>query len=44
MTQDGFWMTLSRSEKSMKDVSYLKRTIQEWTEVFRLYEDTNAIL
>ncbi len=44
MTQDGFWDDPESAQKVMKDVSYLKRTIQEWTEVFRLYEDTNAIL
>lgn len=44
MTQDGFWDDPESAQKVMKDVSSLKRTIQEWTEVFRLYEDTNAIL
>ena len=44
MTQDGFWDEPESAQKIMKEVSYLKRSIQEWTEVFRLYEDTNAIL
>lgn len=44
MAQDGFWDEPESAQKIMKEVSYLKRTIQEWTDVFGLYEDTHAML
>lgn len=39
----GFWDNQELAQKTTKEISALKRIIEEWNKVFRLYEDTETL-
>ena len=44
MAAPGFWDDQSAAQAVMKEISALKRTIQEWEELYNQYEDAETML
>lgn len=44
MVEPGFWDNQELAQRTTKDVSVLRRIIQEWQAVHELYEDTVTLL